>query len=232
MPSILITGANRGIGLELARQYAQAGWRLFATCRHPVSAAELQHLAAHMDNVSVHRLDVTLSEDIYALAWEIKNIPIDLLVNNAGVYLEPDYLAPELGAVRYSEWLRSFEVNTLGAFRVTEKLLPNVKSSEKRLVVALTSHMASIADIHAPGSYYYRSSKAALNAAMQGLAQALRPDGVGVLLLHPGGVNTRMGSPEGITTEKSVNGMRRIIDEFDIKDTGLFIKYDGTPMPW
>jgi NAD(P)-dependent dehydrogenase (short-subunit alcohol dehydrogenase family) len=232
MPSVLITGANRGIGLEFARQYADAGWRVFATCRYPAEADDLQALAARKDHVSLHRLDVTQSQDMVAIAWEVHDTPIDLLLNNAGIYLEPDYLGPGLGAIRYDDWLRTIEVNTLGAFRLTEKLFSNIASSEKRLVATMTSHMGSIADIDTPGSYYYRSSKAALNAAMQALTETLRPYKVGVLLLHPGGVKTRMGPRAGISVEQSVSGMRRIIDEFEFKHTGKFIKYDGTPMPW
>lgn len=232
MPSVLITGANRGIGLEFARQYAEAGWRVFATCRHPAEANDLQALVERKDNVSLHRLDVTQSQDMGSIAWEVRDTPIDVLLNNAGIYLEPDYLGPGLGAIRYDDWLRTIEVNTLGAVRLTEKLVDNISRSEKRLVATLTSHMGSIADIDTPGSYYYRSSKAALNAAMQALSEALRPRKVGVLLLHPGGVKTRMGPRGGISAEQSVSGMRRIIDQFEFKHTGRFIKYDGTPMPW
>ncbi|MGD2112075.1 MAG: SDR family oxidoreductase [Gammaproteobacteria bacterium] len=231
MPNLLITGANRGIGLEFTRQYAQAGWQVFATCRHPAEAAALQDLAQR-ENVSLHRLDVTRPEDIYDIAWEMRAIPVDVLLNNAGIYLEWDYLGPALGAIRYDDWLRTIEVNTFGAVRLTEKLFPNVRDSERRLVVTITSHMGSIADIHSPGSYYYRSSKAALNAAMQGLAEALKPHGIGVLLLHPGGVQTRMGPADGITPEESVRGMRRIIDRFDPADCGRFLRYDGSAMPW
>ena len=205
---------------------------MFATCRHPAEATELQAIAGRRNKVSLHRLDITQAEDMYAIAWEVGDTPIDLLLNNAGIYLEADYLGPELGAIRYDDWTRTFEVNTLGAFRLTEKLIANVKRSDKRLVVSITSHMGSIADINTPGSYYYRSSKAALNAAMQALAETLRPLKVGVLLLHPGGVKTRMGPSRGISAEQSVNGMRRIIDEFQLQHTGCFIKYDGTPMPW
>jgi NAD(P)-dependent dehydrogenase (short-subunit alcohol dehydrogenase family) len=231
MPNILISGANRGIGLEFARQYAEANWRVLATCRHPAEAVALQELATR-ENVTVHRLDVTRPDDICDIAWNVRDTPIDVLLNNAGVYLEWHYLGPELGAIRYDDWLRTIEVNTFGAVRLTEKLYPNVERSKRRLVAVVTSHMGSIADIDSPGSYYYRSSKAALNAAMQGLARALLPRGVGVLLLHPGGVKTRMGPADGISPEQSVRGMRGIIERFDPVDSGCFIRYDGTLMPW
>ena len=156
VPSMLITGANRGIGLEFVRQYSRDGWRVYASCRHPAEASELQELARAYSNLTLHRLDITRSEDMYAIAWELCDVPIDILVNNAGIYLEPDYEVPELGAIRYDDWLRTLEVNTLGPVRVTEKLLPNLRRSDLRLVVTITSHMGSIEDISSPGSYYYR----------------------------------------------------------------------------
>lgn len=127
MPNILITGANRGIGLELARQYMEAGWHVIATCRHPAEAVELQELA-HADRVSIHRLDVTRVEDLYDVAWEMRDTPVDVLLNNAGIYLEWHYLGPELGAIRYDDWLRTIEVNTFGAVRVTENSFPMSKT--------------------------------------------------------------------------------------------------------
>jgi NAD(P)-dependent dehydrogenase (short-subunit alcohol dehydrogenase family) len=228
---MLITGANRGLGLEWTRQYAEEGWRVFATCRHPAEARSLRGLAEKHENLSIHRLDVTSSEEIRALSWKLEEEPVDVLMGNAGVYLEKNIA--EFGSLCYHDWLRTLEVNTMGTVRVSERFLENVARSEKRLIVAVSSHMGSIADIQDPGSYYYRSSKAALNAVMQGLAAKLKPRGVGVLLLHPGGVNTRMGPSHGITTEESVRGMRRVLEGFRLdRDTGTFVKYDGTPMPW
>jgi NAD(P)-dependent dehydrogenase (short-subunit alcohol dehydrogenase family) len=231
MTSVLITGSNRGIGLEFVRQYAQSGWRVFATCRRPAEAAELHELAGQHPGLSVHHLDVTVPEDIRAIAWELEGMSLDVLINNAGVYIEKG--TPELGGLRYEDWLRTFEINTLGGVRMTEALLENVARSDRRLITTISSHMGSIADIQSPGSYYYRSSKAALNAAMQGLAVALRPRGIGMLLLHPGWVKTRMGGSDAIiSSEESVRGMRKIIDEFTLEDSGRFIQYDGTELPW
>lgn len=231
MESILVTGANRGLGLEWCRQYAEAGWRVYATCRYPETAVELHALAQRHPHLSLHRLDVTSSEHCAALRAELAATPIDVLVNNAGVYLEK--YAPD-GAIRYDDWLLTLEVNTLGAVRVTEALAHNVARSQRRLVVAVSSHMGSIADISAPGSYYYRSSKAALNAAMKGLALAYRPMGIGVLILHPGWVKTRMGGWDEapLTPEQSVAGMRRLVDSYTPQMNGQFLRYDGTPLPW
>lgn len=232
MATILITGSNRGLGLELARQYAQDGWRVHATCRRPAEADALRDLAAAWPHIAIHHLDVTSAEDIRALVRELADTPLDILFNNAGVFLEEGYRLPVPGAIRYDQWLRCFEVNTLGAVRMTEALVDHVARSDRRLVAVMTSHMGSIADIETEGSYYYRSSKAALNAAMRGLALALRPRGVGVLLLHPGGVLTRMGPSNGMPAEESVRGLRKVIDDFTLPDSGTFWRFDGRPMPW
>ncbi len=228
MPSVLITGSNRGLGLEWARQYAAEGWRVYATCRHPAEADDLQKLAKKHSNMSVHRLDVTLTQDVRALIYDVGGQPIDVLLSNAGVYLEKG--RPEFGCFRYTEWAQTIDVNVFGGMRVAEAFVDNVAASEKRLIVAISSHMGSISDIQSGGSYYYRSSKAALNASMQGLAHQLQPIGVGVLILHPGGVNTRMGP--GIAPETSVRGMRKLVEQFTMADTGRFLRWDGVDMPW
>jgi NAD(P)-dependent dehydrogenase (short-subunit alcohol dehydrogenase family) len=230
MPSVLVTGGNRGIGLEWCRQYAEAGWRVFATCRRPASADELHELARRHPRLSVHRLDVTQAESLAALRAELQDEAIDVLVNNAGVYLEKYLRSDEL---RYDDWLQTLEVNTLGPMRVTEALLEPVAASRRRLIVNMSSHMGSIAEIEAPGDYYYRSSKAALNAAMRGLSIALKARGIGVLLLHPGWVKTRMGGPDApLTPAESVAGMRRLADKFDMDMSGRFFRYNDTEIPW
>lgn len=230
MPSIFITGANRGLGLEWVRQYAREGWRVYASCRYPAEADALKALVKKHHEISIQRLDVTKADDVRAIIWEMEGKPIGLLVCNAGVYLEKG--RPEFGCLRYPEWDTTFEVNTKGAVRVVEALVDNVERSEKKLVVAISSHMGSIADIQSPGSYYYRSSKAALNAVMQGLSVELHDRGIGVLILHPGGVKTRMGPRGGISLEESVSGMRCIIERFTMTDTGRFFRYDGEELPW
>lgn len=230
MQSILITGTNRGLGLEWVRQYAMEGWRVFATCRHPADASALKDLAKQYPAISIHRLDITLPEDLRGLFWELEEEPIDILLNNAGIYIEKN--SARFGFLCYHDWARTFEVNTMGAMRVSEYFVENVARGKKRLIVAVSSHMGSIGDIGAPGNYYYRSSKAALNAAMQGLAAALKSRGIGVLILHPGGVRTRMGPRGGISPEESVRGMRGILERFTPEETGRFVKFDGTPMPW
>lgn len=230
MSSVLVTGSNRGLGLEWCRQYAEAGWHVFATCRHPETADALHDLAREHSKLSVHRLDVTRPDSVYALRAELQHETIDVLINNAGIYLEK--YAPT-AALRYDEWQQTLEVNTLSPLRVTEALLELVARSQRRLVVAISSHMGSIAEIGAPGDTYYRSSKAALNAAMKGFSLALRERGVGVLLLHPGWVKTRMGGWDApLTAAESVAGMRTLVDAFSLDQSGRFLRYNGTEIPW
>ncbi len=226
----LITGSNRGLGLAWAHRLVAEGWRVFASCRHPAEAAALHELARQSPRLTVHRADISSPDDIRGLYWELESEPIDLLVNNAGVYLEKG--ATPIGSLRYDDWLRTFEVNTLGAVRMVEAFAENVARSRKRLIISVTSHMGSIADISTSGSYYYRSSKAALNAAMRGLSAELAPRGVGLLLLHPGGVVTRMGPSSGLSPEQSVDGMFKLAQRFDRSMTGRFFRYDGTELPW
>ncbi len=232
MSTVFITGANRGLGLEWVRQFAEAGWRVHASCRHPEAAEALAGLRRLYPELTVHRLDVTDPEQIAAVAAALVDEAIDVLVNNAGVYLER-WGRDAVGGIDYAAWERTLAVNTLGPMRVSEALLPMVARSQRRLIVAISSHMGSIADITQPRDYAYRSSKAALNAAMKGLALELAPRGVGVLLLHPGWVRTRMGGAQApLTTAESVAGMRRLVEGFTPDQSGRFLRYDGTPMPW
>ena len=232
MPTVLVTGSNRGIGLEWVRQYATEGWCVYATCRQPSEAQELQELAVREKGISIYRMDVTKPDEINAVAVELMKESIDLLVNNAGVYLEK-FMEIGLRRIRYEDWEYAFRVNTLGAVRVTEAFQEHVARSEKRLVAVVSTHMASITDIVAPGAYYYRSTKAALNAVMEGLTHELRPKGIGVLILHPGWVRTRMGG-EGtsLMPPESVRGMRSLVEKFTLEDSGRFYRHDGVVMPW
>lgn len=232
MKKVLITGSNHGLGLEWARQYAEANWQVIATCRHPAEAHALQELAANNANVTLYKLDVTSSPEIEALAKILHGSSLDLLINNAGVYFEK-YNADHLDAIHYGDWEESFRVNVLGAVRMTEAFRPHLRHGQAPLTVAITSHMGSIAEISSAGSYAYRSSKAALNATMKGLSLELHQDGIGVLLLHPGWVQTRMGGPGApISVEQSVHGMRKRIEQFTLAQSGSFYRYDGSVIPW
>jgi short-subunit dehydrogenase len=181
--------------------------------------------------MSIHRFDVTVQEDLSNISHDLQGISLDILINNAGVYFKKR--SKGIDCVHYDNWRRTLEVNTLGPVRVTEALLNNVEKSEgPRLVVVISSHMGSITDIDEPGSMYYRSSKAALNAAMQGINEDLKQRNVNLLLLHPGGVLTRMGPEDGIPERESVSGMREVIENFSPEISGEFYQYDGERMPW
>lgn len=229
MQTILITGSNRGLGLEWVRQYTQLGWRVLATCRFPETAGDLHDLVQHHPNVSIHQLDVTNNGHLAALKKELGDMPIDILLNNAGVYLERDHGSS--AHLNYDEWDYTFQVNTMGPVRVTLALQENVANSSKKLVVATTSHMGSITEM-GPGSIPYRSSKTALNAAMTNLALSLQPRNVGVLLLHPGPANTRMTPGSSLSVNESVNGMRSIVERFTTAENGRFFRYTGAEIPW
>lgn len=226
---VLITGSNRGIGLEFVRQYLEDGCRVYATCRHPTEANELQRLAQIYSALSIHRLDITVQEDIMEICEEFDGIPIDVLINNAGVCFKK--VDAGLATVHYDQWRRTLEVNTLGTIHIIEAFEENIDLSEQdRLVVALSISLQGARSSDQPQSYYYRSSKAALNTVIRGLAAELKQRGIGVLMLYPGDVKTRLGSTGGIAPRCSVQGMRTVIDDFSLADSGAFFQYDGTPL--
>lgn len=230
MPTVLITGANRGIGLEFCRQYAGAGWSVIACCRRPDRAEALTGLASSF-TLTVKTLDVSDLTQIDALASELAGTPLDVLINNAGIY--NDRREQGLGALNYQDWQHALLVNTLAPVKITEAFLPNLVKGQKKLIVSITSLMGSMADNGSGGSIFYRSSKAALNAAMKTLAIDLKRQNIGVLILHPGWVISDMGGKNAlISTETSVGGMRRIIDNFTAVQSGSFLKYDGSLLPW
>ncbi|MBM9606477.1 SDR family oxidoreductase [Desulfopila inferna] len=231
MKRVLITGSNRGIGLEFTRQYLESGWHVYATCRRPTEAQSLHMLLELHSRLTIHRLDITQQEDINSLCQELMEVPINILINNAGVYFRKRSVG--IDCIHYDNWRRTFEVNTLGPVRITEALLGNIaESTTVRLIVVLSSHMERIAEINEGDSFYYRSSKSALNAAMQGISAEMKEQEIGVLLLHPGAVMTRIGPLKGISTRESVSGMRQIIEGFTMEQTGKFFSYDGEEIPW
>lgn len=231
MPSVLITGADKGLGLEFARQYADEDWRVFAACRHPERAESLQRLAADFPRLAIHALDVADHGQVDDLARQLGSERIDVLLNNAGIYGDEDRRG--FGTLDYRAWEYTLRVNVLGPVKMAEAFLEHVARSERRLIVAITSKMGSIADNGSGGAYLYRSSKAALNAAYRSLALDLRPQGIGVLLLHPGWVQTDMGGRDApLAPERSIRGMRDLIARFKRQDSGRFYAYDGREIPW
>ena len=231
MPTVLITGANRGLGLEFCRQYAENGWEVIACCRRPSESGALKQLQERHTSTRLEALDVSDFEQIDSLAKKLAELSIDILINNAGVY--EDRRSNNFGELDYQAWANSFTVNTQAPVKMAEAFLTQIKRSNKKLIANISSLMGSIADNGSGGSLYYRSSKAALNAAMKSLAIDLKDQGVGVIIFHPGWVKTDMGGPNAlIDSTTSVSGMREQLDQFTLRQTGKFTKYDGKPMPW
>jgi NAD(P)-dependent dehydrogenase (short-subunit alcohol dehydrogenase family) len=231
MSTVLITGANRGLGLEFCRQYALSGWKVLACCRRPGSAQDLERLAAQQAGIQIYSLDVTDHSRIDRLAAELAGEDIDVLLNNAGVY--GDSRPNKFGSIDYDRWLDVFRINTMAPVKMAEAFLPHVARSRRKLIVAITSLMGSMADNTSGDSILYRSSKAALNAAMKSLSIDLKGRGVGVLILHPGWVQTDMGGSNAPTSpNESIAGMRRMIEEFSLKNSGRFLDFRGREQPW
>lgn len=227
---VLITGANRGIGLELVRQLAAAGHEVIATARQPQDAEELNALSAQSEGkIEVIALDVSERSRPAAIAEELKGRPIDLLINNAGVYPH----SGKLGDLDYEEARRGFEVNALGPLRLAEALLPNLRQGKTRKIANITSQMGSIEDNTSGGSYAYRMSKAALNMANKSLANDLASEGFICIVVHPGWVQTDMGGPNAsITVKQSVAAMLEMILTADASYNGEFLSWNGERLPW
>lgn len=232
MNTVLITGANRGIGLEFARQYAADGWQVVACCRQPQQAEALNRLAdQYKDRFSIHRLDVRELAETDQLSHKLQDLPIDILINNAGVY--PHAQNGEFGRISYDDWMEAFRVNTFAPLKMVEALIEQIACSQLKIVATITSKMGSIADNQRGGSYIYRSSKAAVNMVVKSLAIDLQPRGIIAVLLHPGWVQTDMGGRGAlISTKQSVTGMKSILGRVTHSDTGKFIAYDGQHIPW
>jgi NAD(P)-dependent dehydrogenase (short-subunit alcohol dehydrogenase family) len=236
MPTVLITGANRGLGLEFVRQYALADHRVIACCRHPDAADELQRLAGDRDSVALEQLDVMDHASIDALAARYRGQPIDILLNNAGI-IGPvpiaDYIdGQHFGTLDYAIWDQVIHTNTYGPVKLTEAFIENVMASEQKKIVALSSTIGSISERDTP-AFAYATSKTALNKAMTLLAGLLRERGGIVVILCPGYVKTRMDLG-GATVEipDSVTGMRAVIDRMTAQDSGSFTRYNGERIAW
>ncbi|SDK60665.1 Short-chain dehydrogenase [Methylophilus rhizosphaerae] len=226
--TILITGANRGIGLEYVKQYAEQGHTVYATVRDLQKAEALQALARQHPHVHLLQLDVADVSAIHALADQFSTLTIDILISNAGVY-PPSHF----GDTDAQAWLHAFQVNTLSTYYLAEAFLPHMQRAKQARLIAMTSKMGSITDNGSGGEYIYRSSKTALNMVVKSLALDLRKFDIAVAMLHPGWVRTDMGGPNGlIDTETSVAGLRKVIDTLTIAQSGEFIAYDGKRVPW
>src|SRR5690554_1270454 len=229
--TVLITGCNRGLGLEFAYQYARDGWQVHACARDLVHAEALQALEAGFpEQISLHTLDVNKDGQIKALDRVLDNTTLDLLINNAGYY-GPKGVA--FGNLERELWRQVLETNTLSPMLLTQVLYPRIAASELKTVAFLGSKIGSIADNTSGGGYYYRSSKTALNQAVRSLSIDLSGAGVKVVALHPGWVQTDMGGSNAlITAEESVSAMRALLTGLEPEQSGQFLNYDGSLIPW
>jgi len=233
MSTVLITGANRGLGLEFVRQYSAEGWEVIATARNPKQSEELDRLAKGK-SASLQALDVTSDDSVKHLAEVLKGRPVDLLILNSAIFTRD---GNKLGELNFAGWRESFETNVLGAMRVAEALIENVAASKRKQIVAISTGMGSLQTLGTTigfgSAYQYRSSKAALNMAMSILAKEVEPQGISVLIFSPGWVQTDMGGPNAaLTPEQSIAGMRKVLEGNPMELRGKFLSYDGSTWPW
>jgi len=231
MPSILITGANKGIGLELVRCFARDDWKVFACCRTLEQTDELHELAAKGNHkIDIHQLDVTKQEQINRLAEALKDEKIDILFNNAGIF------GPEkqgFGETDPDGWLTTFHVNTIAPMLISEALVEMVARSQKRIIATMGSVMGSIAENNSGNYYAYRTSKTAAHMLMKGLSVDLAERGITSVAFHPGWVRTDMGGAKApLTAEVSAEGLKKVLLGLSKEDSGRLIDYSGTKRDW
>jgi short-subunit dehydrogenase len=219
LPTILITGCNRGIGLQLATQINARGDNVIGVCRNP--SDELRDLGIRL----ITGIDVADGESVSKLKSEVGDTPIDVLINNAGVLIRDEF-----GTLDYEDMISQFKINTLGPLRVTEALSDNLSYGSK--VAIVSSRVGSIDDNGSGGYYGYRASKTAVNQVGTNLMHELKPRGIAVGLLHPGLVATAMTNGQGISAVDSANGLIERIDELNMDNTGGFWHAEGYVLPW
>ena len=226
MNTVLITGANRGIGLSLVQHYLNLGWQVHATYRSTNQSQPLLDLAN--EQLFCYQLDVTDYPKVNALADQLPTI--DLLINNAGYYGPKGY---GFGNTDVDEWRKVFEINTIAPLKLVEALYPNLQQGSLKKIACLSSKVGSMAENTSGGGYIYRSSKAALNSVVKSLSNDLSGQGYTVLALHPGWVQTEMGGPNAlIDTDQSAAGLIKVIANSTREMGGSFIDYQGNSIPW
>jgi NAD(P)-dependent dehydrogenase (short-subunit alcohol dehydrogenase family) len=231
MATILITGANRGLGLEFTRQYLSEGYAIVAAARDPGAAHRLRQLERDSKGrLTLVEADVADTASVRRAASNIQTAAIDVLINCAGVM---GGNGQNIGSLDYPDWMRVLDVNVLGPMRMCEAFLDRLAQSDRRLIVTITSGMGSLADNTSGGDMAYRTSKAAVNMAMRTAAIDLKSRGITCVVLNPGWVKTDMGGANApLTPEQSVTAMRRVISDLGPKDSGRFYNYDGREYPW
>lgn len=247
--TVLITGANQGIGLEFAKQYAARGWTVIATHRRATPPEELTQLAAKYPKVRIERMDVTDDAQIEALGAKLKGMPIDILLSNAGLVRTDPLDKPGgntnqmFGTLDFKLLDEFIHTNVAGPLKICETFVDNVKASKQKKIVAISSAAGSVSvppfmpsGSKVPDHYWYRISKAALNSAMRILSAQLKDDGVTVVMFHPGGVQVEsfgnVKLPGFVPPEEAIGKMIRTIDHLSLKDTGRFLDNDGSDHPW
>ena len=226
--TVLITGTNRGLGLEFAEQYSQLGWKVLACCRDLNNANKLFNLQKKFSSIEILKLDVGNLNDINALSNKLKDRAIDVLINNAGIYR-----SGSLGSVDPEAWIESFKINTIAPYILIEAFISQIMKSDLKKIISITSKMGSIDDNTSGGSYIYRTSKTALNSMMRSLTHDLTSKGVSTLTLHPGWVRTDMGGSNAwINSSESVIGMIKQIKKLSKENSGQYLDYAGKTIKW
>lgn len=227
--TVLVTGANRGLGLELVRRYAAGGWRVHACCRRPGNADGLREALMGYNGL-VHSLDVSDHRSIHDLAESLEGDPVNVLINNAGVF-GGDHQG--FGDMDYAAWAATLETNTFAPYRMIEAMQDNIEAGSRKVVANISSRMGSITNCTRGGAYIYRSSKTALTMVTLNLAYDLRDRGIIPVAFHPGWVQTDMGGPSAdITAEFSAISLKDTIDTLTPEHSGMLLNYDGAVIKW
>ena len=230
MATILVTGANRGLGNEFVEQYLNEGNDVIATYRNENSSMDLIEMGNERSNLKLLQLDVTSNKSLNSFAENLGDSPIDIFINNAGVYGPRN---SSFGNVDEENWIPAIKVNAIAPLLLTQLIIKNIRAGTDKKLIYITSKMGSIDDNKGGGAYVYRSSKTALNAVVKSLSVDLENEGIVVALIHPGWVKTDMGGPNAlIERDTSVRGMTEVISNLDITSTGNFYNYDGSIIPW
>jgi len=229
--TILITGSNRGIGLELVRTFVDRNWHVLACCRRPHQAVELSAIAEESGGrVAIHPLDVADSKQIRSLVETCGDRSIDILFNNAGI-AGPS--SQRFGPIDTGEWLETLRINTLAPYHMAVAFVEQVARSRRRIIATIGSQLGSIADNTSGGRYAYRTSKAAVHMVMKGLAVDLADRRITSVALHPGWVKTNIGGPQApVSPAESAAGLYRVLATLTPEDSGKLWSWDGSQLPW
>lgn len=235
--TVMITGANSGLGLELARQYAKAGWTVIAVHRRDSTPRELADLSRQHRNVSVERMDVSDEAQVRSLALKLKDVPIDVLINNAANTTIGE--KQRFGQLDFTAGRDVLTTNVLGPLLVTETFLRQIEAGKQKKIISITSTHASLTEpLPGAGAVFYRASKAGLNRAMLAISEDLKPKGVALVLVHPGSMRMSLDEPatnqfgERVMVDIVAGTLIKTISRLSISDTGHFMKYDGTALAW